>query len=63
MLTVYGWTVYSQRMWNQAYSKLVILQRNERQLTTQRSEKPDGAASRTIGYRASAAKSGSVVIF
>jgi len=34
MLTVYGWTVYSQRMWNQAYSKLVILQRNERQLTT-----------------------------
>ena len=34
MLTVYGWTVYSQHMWNQAYSKLVILQRNERQLTT-----------------------------
>lgn len=34
MLTVYGWTVYSQQKWNQAYRKLETLQRNERQLTT-----------------------------
>lgn len=34
MLTIYGWTVYSQRMWNQAYRKLGTLQRHERQLTT-----------------------------
>ena len=34
MLSVYGWTVYSQRMWSQAYRKLETLQRNERQLTT-----------------------------
>jgi len=49
MLTVYGWTVYSQRM------ESSIQQASN--LTTaaddyQRSaEKPDGAASRTIGYR------------
>jgi hypothetical protein len=34
MLAVYGWTVYSQHMWNQAYQKLGVLQRHERQLTT-----------------------------
>ena len=34
MLTIYGWTVYSQQMWNQTYRKLVTLQRHERQLTT-----------------------------
>lgn len=34
MLTVYSWTVYSQKMWSQSYSKLEILQRHERQLTT-----------------------------
>jgi len=34
MLTVYGWTVYSQNIWNQAYQKARILQRHERQLTT-----------------------------
>lgn len=33
MAAVYGWTVYSQRMWSQAYRKLEILQRHERQLT------------------------------
>ena len=34
MLSVYGWTVYSQKMWSQAYRKLETLQRHERQLTT-----------------------------
>jgi len=34
MLSVYSWTVYSQKMWSQAYRKLEILQRHERQLTT-----------------------------
>ncbi|MFQ4141549.1 hypothetical protein [Chlorogloeopsis sp. ULAP02] len=34
MLVVYGWTVYSQQMWSQAYRKLQTLQRDERQLTT-----------------------------
>jgi len=59
MLTVYGWTVYSQRM-ESSIQQASNLTTNERQLTTTRSaEKPDGAASRTIGYRASAAKSGS----
>jgi len=33
MLASYGWTVYSQQKWTQAYRKLEILQRNERQLT------------------------------
>ncbi len=33
-LTVYGWTVYSQQTWSQAYHKLVNLQRDERQLAT-----------------------------
>ena len=34
MLTVYSWTVYSQKMWSQSYNKLELLQRHERQLTT-----------------------------
>ncbi len=34
MLVVYGWTVYSQQLWSQAYRKLQNLQRSERQLTT-----------------------------
>jgi hypothetical protein len=33
-LVVYGWTVYSQELWSQAYRTLQSLQRNERQLTT-----------------------------
>ncbi|MBD2386655.1 hypothetical protein [Cylindrospermum sp. FACHB-282] len=33
-LVVYGWTVYSQELWSQAYRKLQNLQRHERQLTT-----------------------------
>ncbi|TAF06101.1 MAG: hypothetical protein EAZ77_12850 [Nostocales cyanobacterium] len=33
-LVVYGWTVYSQERWSQAYRTLQSLQRNERQLTT-----------------------------
>lgn len=33
MLSVYSWTVYSQKMWSQSYRKLAILQRHERQLT------------------------------
>jgi hypothetical protein len=33
-LVVYGWTVYSQEMWSQAYRRLQSLQRHERQLTT-----------------------------
>lgn len=33
MLSVYSWTVYSQKMWSQSYRKLVTLQRHERQLT------------------------------
>ncbi|MBK1987399.1 hypothetical protein A0J48_007590 [Sphaerospermopsis aphanizomenoides BCCUSP55] len=33
-LMVYGWTVYSQELWSQAYRTLQSLQRNERQLTT-----------------------------
>lgn len=34
MLSVYSWTVYSQKMWSQAHRNLEILQRHERQLTT-----------------------------
>lgn len=34
MLSVYSWTVYSQKMWSNSYRKLDILQRDERQLTT-----------------------------
>lgn len=34
MLSVYSWTVYSQKMWINSYHKLDILQRDERQLTT-----------------------------
>ncbi|ARV59825.1 hypothetical protein BZZ01_15375 [Nostocales cyanobacterium HT-58-2] len=34
MLVVYGWTVYSQQLWSQAYRKLQNLQRYERQLMT-----------------------------
>ncbi|MBV9389573.1 MAG: hypothetical protein JOZ78_24390 [Chroococcidiopsidaceae cyanobacterium CP_BM_ER_R8_30] len=37
-LAAYGWTVYDQHSWNQAYRKLVLLQRNERQLTTESEE-------------------------
>ena len=33
-LGLYGWTVYCQQLWSQSYHKLVILQRDERQLTT-----------------------------
>ncbi|MBE9209793.1 hypothetical protein IQ244_25530 [Nostoc sp. LEGE 06077] len=33
-LVVYGWTVYSQELWNQEFRRLQNLQRNERQLTT-----------------------------
>jgi hypothetical protein len=33
-LVVYGWTVYSQELWSQAYRTLQSLQRNERQLNT-----------------------------
>lgn len=33
-LIVYGWTVYSQELWSQSYSKLQNLQRQDRQLTT-----------------------------
>lgn len=33
-LVVYGWTVYSQELWSQAYQKLQNLRREERQLTT-----------------------------
>jgi hypothetical protein len=33
-LMVYGWTVYSQELWSQAYRTLQGLQRHERQLTT-----------------------------
>ncbi|HLO86132.1 MAG TPA: hypothetical protein VK203_14145 [Nostocaceae cyanobacterium] len=33
-LMVYGWTVYSQELWSQAYRRLQNLQRYERQLTT-----------------------------
>lgn len=33
-LVVYGWTVYSQELWSQAYHKLQNLQRQDRQLTT-----------------------------
>jgi hypothetical protein len=33
-LVVYGWTVYSQELWSQAYRKLQNLQRQDRQLTT-----------------------------
>jgi hypothetical protein len=32
MLIAYGWTVYSQQVWSQAYRRLVSLQRHERQL-------------------------------
>ncbi|MFH7026921.1 MAG: hypothetical protein ACHBN1_16295 [Heteroscytonema crispum UTEX LB 1556] len=34
MLVTYGWTVYSQQLWSQAYRRLQNLQRHERQLTT-----------------------------
>ncbi|WP_169155590.1 hypothetical protein [Brasilonema bromeliae] len=33
-LVVYGWTVYSQQLWSQAYRKMQNLQRHERQLMT-----------------------------
>ncbi|MDJ0796333.1 MAG: hypothetical protein QNJ51_05780 [Calothrix sp. MO_167.B12] len=33
VLVVYGWTVYSQKLWGQNYRKLQELQRDERQLT------------------------------
>ncbi len=33
-LTMYSWTVYSQRLWSQEYQKLESLQRQERQLST-----------------------------
>ncbi len=33
VLVVYGWTVYSQKLWGQNYQKLQELQRDERQLT------------------------------
>lgn len=33
-LIVYGWTVYSQDLWSQSYSKLQNLRRQDRQLTT-----------------------------
>ncbi len=33
-LVVYGWTVYSQQLWNQSFRKLQDLQHHERQLTT-----------------------------
>ncbi len=32
VLTVYGWTVYSQQFWGREYSKLESLRRDERQL-------------------------------
>ncbi len=32
MLVVYGWTMYSQQKWNQAYKHLETLQLHERQL-------------------------------
>ncbi len=32
-LVAYGWTVYSQQIWSQAYRKLLTLQRHERQVT------------------------------
>lgn len=34
MLSVYSWTVYSEKMWRNSHRKLDILQRHERQLTT-----------------------------
>lgn len=34
LLGVYGWSVYSQRSWSQAYNRLNQLQRDERQLMT-----------------------------
>lgn len=34
LLSIYGWTVYSQQKWTQAYRQLETLQRHERQLTT-----------------------------
>jgi hypothetical protein len=33
-LVIYGWTVYSQQLWSQAYRKLQDLQHHERQLRT-----------------------------
>jgi len=33
-LVIYGWTVYSQQLWTQAYRQLQNLQHHERQLTT-----------------------------
>ncbi|BCL36656.1 hypothetical protein [Nostoc sp. MS1] len=33
-LGVYGWTVYTQELWGQSYSRLQKLQRDERQITT-----------------------------
>ncbi|MEA5579199.1 hypothetical protein [Anabaena sp. UHCC 0451] len=33
-LVIYGWTVYSQERWGQAYRTMQSLQRDERQLTT-----------------------------
>jgi hypothetical protein len=34
LLGVYGWSVYSQRAWSEAYSRLNQLQREERQVVT-----------------------------
>jgi hypothetical protein len=31
-LTIYGWSIYSQQRWSQAYSRLETLQLRERQL-------------------------------
>lgn len=33
LLAVYGWTVYTQQRWGQAYAHLETLQKQERQLT------------------------------
>ncbi|GAC1472340.1 MAG: hypothetical protein NVS2B14_18100 [Chamaesiphon sp.] len=33
MLTIYGWTVYTQQLWSKQYRQLDNLQRQERQLT------------------------------
>ncbi|NJN76815.1 MAG: hypothetical protein HC796_12415 [Synechococcaceae cyanobacterium RL_1_2] len=36
-LAVYGWSVYTQQIWNQSYQELQSLQRSERELTTNNS--------------------------
>jgi hypothetical protein len=33
VLAVYSWTVYTQRRWSQEYTRLQVLERDERQLT------------------------------